>query len=151
MTDIELARALEDGKIDNADFHHFHHLHVAWVYLAQSNSTDEATARMGTTLRKFAAASKVPAKYHQTITTLWMRILAVLRDADQRYSLDDWVDRNPQLLEKTYPLRYYSRERLFSESARESWVDPDVKPLPTNASEVCSASPTRDASHWNLS
>jgi hypothetical protein len=36
MTDIELARALEDGKIDNADFKHFHHLHVACTPLPAS-------------------------------------------------------------------------------------------------------------------
>ena len=150
MTDIELARALEDGKIDNAHFKHFHHLHVAWVYLAESNSIEQATARMGATLRKFAAASNVPEKYHQTVTTFWMRILALLRDWDQRCSLDDWVARNPELLEKTFPLRYYSPERLFSKTARVLWVEPDIKPLPTNASEVCSLSPARDASHRTL-
>jgi hypothetical protein len=151
VTDIELARALEDGRIDKADFKHFHHLHVAWVYLAESNSIDQATARMGATLRKFAAANKVPAKYHQTVTAFWMRILALLQASDQRFSLDDWVALKPQLLEKTFSLRYYSRERLFSETARESWVEPDLRSLPTNASEVCSSSPTGDASHRNLS
>jgi hypothetical protein len=143
MTDIELARALEDGKIDNADFKHFHHLRVGWVYLAESNSIDQATARMGATLRKFAAASNVPEKYHQTVTIFWMRILALLQDSDQRCSLE--------LLEKTFPLRYYSPEQLFSETARVSWVEPDVKPLPTNASEVCSFSPAHDAPHRTLS
>jgi len=151
MTDIELARALEDGKIGNADFKHFHHLHVAWVYLAESNSIEQATARMGATLRKFAAAGNVPKKYHQTVTTFWMRILALLRDSDQRCRLDDWMALNPELLEKTFPLRYYSRERLFSEAARVSWDEPDIKPLPTNASEVCSPSSARDASHRTLS
>jgi urease accessory protein UreF len=93
MTDIELARALEDGTIDNVDFKHFHHLHVAWVYLAESNSIEQATARMGASLRKFADASNVPEKYHQTVTTFWMRVLALLRDWDQRCTLDDWLAR----------------------------------------------------------
>jgi len=151
VTGVELARAIESGKIDNADFKHFHHLHVAWVYLSETNSVEDAVARMTLTLRKFAVSAGVPEKYHETITAFWMRILSVLRDADEGCSLQDWLALNPQLLEKDFPLNYYSPERLFSETARRLWVEPDMKPLSTNASELRSVSPSRDASHRDLS
>ncbi len=33
------------------------------------------------------------------------------------------------MLEKDFPLTYYSRPLLFSDRARESWVEPDLKPF----------------------
>jgi hypothetical protein len=150
MTDVELARALENGEIDNVDFKHFHHLHVGWAYLSEHSSVDDAIARMRATLRKFAASAGLPQKYHETITIFWMRILSALWNADENADLQNWVELNPQLLEKDFPFNYYSRERLLSDAARLKWVEPDLKPLPKNANELGSSSPARDASHWNL-
>src|SRR5437667_94412 len=45
MTDVELTRALERGEVANHDFRHASHLHVAWVYLTESSSTNEAKHR----------------------------------------------------------------------------------------------------------
>jgi len=42
-------------------------------------------------------------------------------------SLEQIVKANRQLLEKDFPLTYYSRQLLFSGRARESWVEPDLK------------------------
>jgi hypothetical protein len=151
VTNVELTRALEKGEIDNADFKHMHHLQVAWAYLSEADSVEDSVALMRTTLRKFAAAAGVPEKYHETITAFWMRILSVLRDADGERSLDDWVRANPSLLEKQFPLTYYTPKRLFSERARRLWLEPDLRPLPTNAFEFRSASPSRDASDRDLS
>src|SRR6516164_10227988 len=68
MTDVELARALESGEIANENFRHASHLHVAWVYLAESSSVSEATSKMRNTLRRFAAAAgkpeKIPRDHH---------------------------------------------------------------------------------------
>ena len=33
------------------------------------------------------------------------------------------------------PLRFYSRERLFSKEARLGWVEPDVAALPVTADQ----------------
>ncbi|PYJ49339.1 MAG: hypothetical protein DME50_12260 [Verrucomicrobia bacterium] len=46
MTDAELTRALERGEIDNKDFHHASHLHVAWTYLSESASVQDAGWKM---------------------------------------------------------------------------------------------------------
>jgi hypothetical protein len=70
MTDVELTRALERGEIK--DFHHASHLHVAWVYLAESSSVRQAANKMRTTLRGFATAAGKPEKYHETITLFWV-------------------------------------------------------------------------------
>jgi hypothetical protein len=71
MTEVELTRALERGEIANENFNHVSHLHVAWVYLAESLSVGEAADKMRDTLRRFAAAAGKPQKYHETITLFW--------------------------------------------------------------------------------
>ena len=75
MTDVELTRALERGEIEE-DFHHASHLHVAWVYLAESSSVQQAAKKMRNTLRRFAAAAGKPEKYHETITLFWVHLLS---------------------------------------------------------------------------
>jgi hypothetical protein len=147
MTDIELARALERGQIANENFHHLSHLHVAWAYLSESLDVEEASAKMRGTLRKFAASAGHAEKYHETITLFWVRLLSVLRAANTSRSLEAIVQANPHLLEKNFPLEYYSRETLFSDRARTSWVEPDLKPIPANATSICSPGATSHPSH----
>jgi hypothetical protein len=147
MTDIELTRALERGEIDNASFHHLSHLHVTWVYLSESPSVHEAATKMRDTLRKFAASAGKPEKYHETITVFWMQLLHCLRATYVGRSLEEIIRDNPRLLEKNLTLDYYSRETLLSDRARKSWLEPDLKPLPTNAAPLYSSGPTGHPSH----
>jgi len=149
MTDVELTRALERGEIK--DFHHASHLHVAWVYLTESSSVLQAAKKMRNTLRRFTAAAGKPEKYHETITLFWVHLLSRAQAASRAERLEDVVHANPQLLEKNFPLAYYSTERLFSDKARTSWVEPDLKLLSIDAFATCSSSPPRDAPNRSLS
>ena len=149
MTDVELTRALERGELK--DFHHASHLHVAWVYLAESSSVQEAAKKMRNTLRRFAAAAGKPEKYHETITLFWVHLLSRAHAVSGAEPLEEIVHANPQLLEKNFPLAYYSAKRLFSDEARTSWVAPDLKPLSIDAIATCSSSPPCDAPNRPLS
>lgn len=149
MTDVELTRALERGEIK--DFHHASHLHVAWVYLTESSSVQQAARKMRNTLRRFAAAAGKPEKYHETITLFWLHFLSRVHAASRAERLEDIVQANPQLLEKNFPLAYYSTERLFSDEARTSWVEPDLKLLSIDAFATCPSSPPRDAPNRSVS
>ena len=149
MTDVELTRALERGEIK--DFHHASHLHVAWVYLTESSSVQQAARKMRNTLRRFAAAAGKPEKYHETITLFWVHLLSRAHAASRAERLEDVVHANPQLLEKNFPLAYYSTERLFSDEARTSWVEPDLKLLSIDAFATCPSSPPRDAPDRSVS
>ena len=149
MTDVELTRALERGEIK--DFHHASHLHVAWVYLTESSSVQQAARKMRNTLRRFAAAAGKPEKYHETITLFWVHLLSRAHAASRAERLEDVVHANPQLLEKNFPLAYYSTERLFSDEARTSWVEPDLKLLSIDAFATCPSSPPRDAPNRSVS
>ncbi len=148
MTDVELTRALERGEIAK-NFRHASHLHVAWVYLDESSSVQQAANKMRDTLRRFAAAAGKPEKYHETITLFWVHLLAYAASRGER--LEEIVHANPQLLEKDFPLAYYSAERLFSDEARTSWMEPDLKPLSIDAIATRSSSPPCDAPNRSLS
>ena len=151
MTDVELTRALERGEIANENFHHASHLHVAWVYLAESSSVQQAASKMRNTLRRFAAAAGKPQKYHETITLFWVHVLSRAYAASGGEPLEEIVNANPQLLEKNFPLDYYSAQRIFSDEARTSWLEPDLKPLSIDAIATCSSSPPRHAPNRSLS
>jgi len=140
MTDVELTRALEQGEIANEKFHHASHLHVAWVYLSESSSEKEAASKMRTTLRRLAAAAGKLEKYHETLTLFWIYLLARAHAEAGDKSLEEIVRANPRLLEKNFPLAYYSIERLFSDHARTAWVEPDLKSLTIDAIAPCSSS-----------
>ena len=151
MTDVELTRALERGEVANESFHHLSHLHVAWVYLTESSCVEEAAAKMRNTLQRFAASAGKSEKYHETITLFWVHLLAGMRAVGSRESLKEIVQANPRLLEKNFPLAYYSSKRLFSDKARSSWIEPDLKPLPVDATALRSSSSPGHTPDWTLS
>jgi len=128
--DCRFVRAFERGEIPNRDFHHRDHLRLAWFYLAESGSTDEACARVGAAIRKFASGAGASHKYHETMTVFWVKTLALARDRlPAGADLDDALRADSGLLDKALPLAYYSRERLFSAQARATWVEPDLRSL----------------------
>jgi len=129
MTDEAFARAFEAGTVTPGEFDHLAHVRVAWVYLHEAESSDDALSRMRDGIRRFAAAAGVPGKYHETITVLWMRVLAAARAAGASGELADVLRTHPALGDKDLPLRYYSRERLFSDEARAAWVEPDLEKI----------------------
>ena len=45
-------------------------------------------------------------------------------------SADDFIDRNPILLDSKIMLTHYSAGLLFSDAARAAFVEPDLDPIP---------------------
>ena len=71
--------------------------------------------------------------YHETITRSFLQgVRLFLAEANGRAPLHELV--NELLLSpmgrRDWPMRFYSRERLFSAEARKSHVDPDLASLP---------------------
>ena len=70
--------------------------------------------------------------YHHTITLFYLRVLSnflvpiVQKGIGFRASAVLASD----IADKNMPLKYYSRERLFSTTARQEWLAPDLCSLP---------------------
>ena len=77
--DVELARGLERGEIPSGGFPHASHLRVAWVYLHEYPSIDQAIDRMAGTLRRFAVSVGQAEKYSDSTTAFWMLQVAAAR------------------------------------------------------------------------
>ena len=98
--DVAMTRGLERGAAPAGGLPHASHLRVAWVYLHESASLDEATARMAATLRSFAASVGKAEKYSDRTTTFWMLQVAAVRALMPDADVDTALRAYPWLLDK---------------------------------------------------
>jgi hypothetical protein len=110
-------------------FGHREHLELAWNYL-QLYPTDEAVDVITAAVRHVARRHGAPDKYHETITRSWLHLVAVHRQRWGAEGFEAFLERNPDLLNRDLVEHFYSRELIFSDSARATWVDPDLRQLP---------------------
>jgi hypothetical protein len=135
-TDVAaFVRAFEAGTLPKAQWTHEAHLLVALWYLGQHDAATTLRT-LQARIRAYNDAVGTPnsdsSGYHETLTQLYVQALAVHRGAaahDEPFarSLQRLLD--SPLARRDWPLRHYSRERLFSVAARRNWVEPDLLPL----------------------
>jgi len=126
----ELVQAFENCSLSAAEFDHHAHMTVALWYL-MSGSFADATERIRSNIQRFAAHHRQNHLYNETITLFWMKLLRHALDvAEPTPSLAVLVH---QILTSWGNMRFvfshYSRHRIFSESARQTWLEPDLLPL----------------------
>ena len=127
--DIELARAIERCEIPNEGFPHASHLRVAWVYLNESASVDQALERMAATLRRFTVSAGQPEKYSDATTVFWMRQVAAARAVMPGAGFDAVLRAYPRLLDKHLIHADDSTHDATSGPSHSSSDAPD-RPLP---------------------
>jgi hypothetical protein len=126
MTDETFLARFEAARLHSFD--HRDHVRMAYAY-ARRGGVEHAVALARRGLRHFTAAHGEAARYHDTLTTAWARVVghhAVAGGDD----FDAFLDAHPHLLRGDLLLAHYSRERLFSDAARARFVEPDLLPLP---------------------
>ena len=108
---------------------HRAHLGVALCYL-RDHPFAQAVARVRHFIPQYNRACGDPAAYHETITLLFMRRVArYLAENPACPSLAAAVEHLAGICDMHWPLRYYSKERLWSAAARAAWIEPDRQPL----------------------
>jgi hypothetical protein len=132
-TEEEIAgvvRSFEDTTISRDVWKHAEHLTVALHYLSH-HDIDTATEKMRCGIFKLLGAFGVDLTkempYHETLTVFWMRTVA---DFNASKNGDSILDRANELVatyDKDYPLRFYSREYLFSDEARAKFVEGNLQ------------------------
>lgn len=127
--DLLLRREFESRTLRNEAFRHREHVRLTWVYLT-SDPPDVVAARLCASLLALATSHGVGLRFHHTLTVAWVRIIDAARREYPNLPFDALVEACPFLLDKDTPLAYYSRETLFSDDARQRWVEPDLQPLP---------------------
>ena len=129
--DRAFRQRFETFAVAPGDFNHCSHLRLAYAYLVDSDD-DAAYERMRDALHAFLGHNGVdPGKYHDTLTRAW--ILAVrhfMARTDEACDFDAFVAQHPAMLDPNIMLTHYSAERLFSDTARTRFVEPDLDPIP---------------------
>jgi L-amino acid N-acyltransferase YncA len=131
LDDDTLWAAFHARTLSHARWNHAAHLRIAWMHL-ERYSLEEAHLRMRAGIIRLNATHGLvesPARgYHETLTRVWLVLVAearrLERGTDSRSFLASHV------LDRDAPLRFYSRERLFSLEARSICVPPDRAELP---------------------
>ena len=134
-SDAEIER-LGEGllacTLPRADWTHEAHL-AATTYLVVRRPDIDLDADLPGIIRRFnesvGGVNSDTDGYHETITRCFLHGVRVfLKDADGGVPLDKNVNELLQspMGRRDWPLRFYSRDRLFSVEARRSHVAPDI-------------------------
>jgi hypothetical protein len=124
----EFASALADrppGRFGHAD-----HLYVAWRLL-RDHGRIRGAELFTDGLRSLTEEHGQAAKYHETLTAFWLRLVA--HCSRRRAELDDFeafLEAFPLLRDSSIARRHWSEDVLWSDRARGCWVAPDLRPLP---------------------
>lgn len=118
--------ALESASVDAESFNHESHVYAAWLYLERW-PLHEATQRLSDAIRRLTIKLGAETKYHETITCFFMQLINQRRNAMQQPSWFVFRRENADLIEDagTTLDRYYSKELLASDIARQQFLLPD--------------------------
>ncbi len=128
---FEVVRGFETATIPRDKWRHAEHLTVALFYLVH-HDFEFAANKMRNGILHYLKIIGVDLEkenpYHETITLFWMRMVSSYLSSKNKNSI---VELTNGLLEtcsdKDLPLKFYSRELLFSDNARKEFVQPDLR------------------------
>ena len=136
----EIVKVFENCTFAREDWRHAEHLTVALFYLSNHDyETAFEKMRDGifNLLKSFGVDLSKEMPYHETLTVFWLR---TVEDFNKSKNGSSILEKSNELIEKfnkDYPLRFYSRETLFSEKARAEFVEADFGNAETRYGSKC--------------
>jgi hypothetical protein len=131
VEDRDFRREFEACNFPPAQFNHRAHIRLAYIYLS-GHDADTAHQLMRSALLSFLKYHGVDvSKYHETITRAWIdAVRHFMEKTPSAESADDFMEKNPRMLDSKIMLTHYSAEVLFSDEARAKFVEPNLEPIP---------------------
>jgi hypothetical protein len=126
---IEVVRTFEDATIGRDAWKHAEHLTVALHYVCLydiDTATDKMRSGIFNLLNAFEVDLTKEMPYHETMTVFWMRAVADFNASKNGATMLEKANELAASYDKDYPLRFYSRELLFSDEARAVFVEGDL-------------------------
>ena len=116
------------ASLGGAPFRHRDHLRLAWLAV---RGTEDPERTVGDAIARYAAAHGAAAKYHETLTVFWVRLVEhCARVRPELGDFDAFLAAFPLLLDTSLADRHWSGDVLWSAEARTRWREPDLLPLP---------------------
>ena len=130
VADDEFVASFEACSYPNQAFHHPDHLRLAWIYLRRFGAPS-AEERMCASIIRFAGSLGHAAKYHETMTRAWVRLVdGAARLTPAPSDFVEFIQLHPWLLERNVLGSFFSPELMGSDAAKHGWVQPDLAPIP---------------------
>lgn len=122
-----LVRGFQERTLPKVQWTHEAHLVTAlWYHKNYSALEAICYLRSGIISYNISVGGKNTPEdgYHETMTLFWCRTVNQFVEANRGLSLVELVDKflNSEMALKEYPLRFYTRERLFSLQARATYI-----------------------------
>ena len=132
---LSVVTAFETATLPHEQWRHAEHLIMAMHY-ALHTDFDVALNKMRSGILKLNDSHGVVTTndhgFHETLTVIWTRAVFDYVKANPNKDLVKLANEIIKKFDKDYPLKFYSREVLFSVEARYGFVEPDIKQLTIN-------------------
>ncbi|OAA38990.1 ARF-like GTPase ARLP2 [Beauveria brongniartii RCEF 3172] len=147
ITTADFWQAFEDGSL--APWDHYNHLKAGFFVLIgafeQGSGVLDAAETFVSHLERLRAGN--PQRFrnttHRTMTVFWLAQLQIAAanyinslDASRALQREDFKSvllHSPTLTDSRLWTKYYSKDNLFTQNAKDQWCLPDLKPLPSVA------------------
>lgn len=125
-------KAFQDHSLPKSSWVHKAHFVVGLWYLLH-NDFDTALNKIREDIKSYNLSKGVinddQTGYHETLTVFYLReiqqFIDTLTDKSLRVELFNNIVNNI-ITDKSYPLKYYSSELVYSSKARLNWVEPNL-------------------------
>lgn len=125
----EIISLFEAAELPHEAWRHAEHLTMAMHY-ALHNDFDEALHKMRKGILKLndfhGVVTTNERGYHETLTVIWTRAVFEFVKANPNKKLLELANEIIETFDKDYPLKFYSRDKLFSVEARFGFVEADL-------------------------
>lgn len=126
-----LVTRFEQCRVSKQEWTHEAHL-VAGFWYVHALGQQAALQKMRVAIRRHNEAVGTPNSdtggYHETITRLFLTEMDRHVQSDAGLTFESCLARllASPMASSAWPLKFYTRERLFSVEARRGWVEPDL-------------------------
>ena len=125
-----LVKSFESRTVKREDWRHAEHLTVALFYLSNhdfATAYEKMRGGIFNLLKSFGVDLSKEMPYHETLTVFWMKTVDEFLKSKNGTPILEIHHELIEKFDKDYPLRFYSREILFSEVARADFIEADLK------------------------
>jgi len=126
---LEVVRGFQARTIPKERWTHQAHLVTAlWYHVHHTPLESICYLRSGIIEYNASVGGKNTPEdgYHETLTLFWCKVISSFVEENQGLPLAELTNKflASEMATKEYPMKFYSRERLFSLEARASYVAP---------------------------
>lgn len=126
---LNVIRRFENCEFGREEWRHADHLIVGLFYVLH-NDSETALNKMRDgifkLLKSFGVDLSKEMPYHETLTVFWIRQIDDFAKSKDGFSIAEIANEIIVKFDKDHPLKFYSRELLFSHKAREEFVPADL-------------------------